>query len=67
MDPGRRAFLGKTARNAAYVAPVMLMMTKQARAQVSCLPNNSPCVVNEDCCSLNCTTIMMGATMVCMN
>jgi hypothetical protein len=58
----RRAFLRGAARKAVYVAPAVILLTRRSTmAGVSCLPNNSPCVDNADCCSGNCETMMNGS------
>ena len=54
----RRAFLGRVAAKAVYVAPAVLAL-KAARTGhaggASCGTAGSPCAVNGDCCTgLNC-------------
>ena len=59
----RRAFLGRVAKKAAYVAPAVLALNaaRTAHAGVSgCGETGSPCTTDADCCAgFNCET--MGA------
>ena len=49
----RRAFLGRVAKKAAYVAPAVMVLqaAQTAHAGISgCGQTGSPCVDNQDCC-----------------
>ena len=53
----RRKFLASAGKKAAFIVPVVTSLTAQealAAGSYGCSPYGAPCVVDEDCCDLNC-------------
>ncbi|MGD2110276.1 MAG: hypothetical protein PVI86_12920 [Phycisphaerae bacterium] len=60
----RRSFLSRTGKRAVFVLPAVWTLSARhaaAGSGVSCSAAGAPCVVDDDCCSLNCN----GASMTC--
>ena len=52
----RRRFLQDTAKKAAYIAPVVWVLSaREARAGGSCAPAGNLCGSDSDCCSVSCS------------
>ncbi len=58
----RRSFLGRVGRKAAYVAPLVLILSASEAAQAaspSCMPSGGACTVDAECCTGMCNPGMM--------